>query len=116
MADVRKMLNEFHEGMGKVKETSGEQVQAFMNLLGKCDKEGKIDVKTKELISIGIALVIRCKYCIVFHTYKALEAGATKEEIMEAAMVAVTFGAGPSMTYTSTLLQDCIEEFSQDFE
>ena len=74
------------------------------------------DIFTKELISIGIALVIRCKYCIVFHTYKALEAGATKEEIMEAAMVAVTFGAGPSMTYTSTLLQDCIEEFSPDFE
>ncbi|MFW6026996.1 MAG: carboxymuconolactone decarboxylase family protein [Candidatus Woesearchaeota archaeon] len=114
--EPRKMLNEFNEGMGKVKETNTEQMEAFMNMLGKCDKEGVVDVKTKELISVAIALVIRCEYCIVYHVYNALKAGATKEEIMDAAMVAITFGAGPSMTYTATLLQECIEEFLSDFE
>ncbi len=115
MANPREMLNEFNQGMGKVKETSDEQVNAFMKLLGTCDKAGELDEKTKELISTGIALVIRCEYCVVYHVYKAFEAGATREEIMEAAMVAITFGGGPSMTYISTLLQDCIEEFAPDF-
>ncbi|AZO95787.1 carboxymuconolactone decarboxylase family protein [Iocasia frigidifontis] len=111
----REMLEAFHNGVGAVKETSGEQVNAFMNMLGACDKPGELDAKQKELISIGIALVIRCEYCIVYHVYEALKAGATKEEIMEAAMVALTFGAGPTLTYTATLLKDSIEEFAPDF-
>ncbi|TPB51090.1 carboxymuconolactone decarboxylase family protein, partial [Burkholderia pseudomallei] len=53
--------------------------------------------------------------CIVCHTYAALELGATREEIMEAAMVAVGFGGGPSMAYSATLLKDCIDEFEKDF-
>ncbi|MCX7885238.1 MAG: carboxymuconolactone decarboxylase family protein [Caloramator sp.] len=111
----REMLNEFMGGLQSVKDYSGEQVGAFMNLLGACYKPSKLDVKTKELISVGIAAYNRCEYCIVFHVYKALEAGATPEEIMEAAMVAVAFGGGPSMAYSVTLLKDSIEEFRKDF-
>lgn len=75
-----------------------------------------VDVKTKELISVAIAAYNRCEYCIVYHVYKAFEAGATKEEILDAAMVAVAFGGGPSMVYTSTLLKDSIKEFESDFK
>ncbi len=75
-----------------------------------------VDVKTKELISVAIAAYNRCEYCIVYHVYKAFEAGATKEEILDAAMVAVAFGGGPSMAYTSTLLKDSIKEFESDFK
>lgn len=116
MADPRKMLDEFHQGMGKLKETNGEQVEAFMNMLGACDKAGEVDEKTKELISVALAVVEKCKYCIVFHVHEALKAGATPGEIREAAMVGVTFGGGPAMTYTVTLLLESIEEFAPDFE
>ena len=47
---------------------------------------------------------------------KAYEAGATREEILEAAMVAVAFGGGPSMAYTVTTLKDAVDEFEHDFE
>ncbi|CCJ34254.1 MULTISPECIES: carboxymuconolactone decarboxylase family protein [Caloramator] len=111
----REMLNEFMGGLQVVSKSNGEQVGAFMNLLGAAYKPNAVDVKTKELISVGIAAYNRCEYCIVFHVYKALEAGATPEEIMEAAMVAVAFGGGPSMAYTVTLVKDSIEEFRKDF-
>jgi len=112
----KEMLKEFQNGLGAVQKTNGEQVKAFMNMLGACDKPGEVDAKTKELISIGIALVIRCEYCIVYHVYEALKAGATREEIMEAGMVALTFGAGPTMTYVTTLLKDSIAAFAPEFE
>lgn len=111
----REMLNDFMNGLQMVSKSNGEQVGAFMNLLGAAYKPNTVDVKTKELISVGIAAYNRCEYCIVFHVYKALEAGASPEEIMEAAMVAVAFGGGPSMAYTVTLVKDSIEEFRKDF-
>ncbi|WP_427337987.1 carboxymuconolactone decarboxylase family protein [Caloranaerobacter sp. DY30410] len=111
----REILNSFMEGLKEVSKTNEEQVNAFMNLLGAAYKPGAIDTKTKELMSVAIAAYNRCEYCIVFHVYKALEAGATREEIMEAAMVAVAFGGGPSMAYTVSLLKDSIDEFAPDF-
>lgn len=114
--DVREMLNDFTSGLGVLAETNGESVNAFMNLLGTNYAPGAVDVKTKELISVGIGAYNRCEYCIVFHVYKALEAGATREEIIEAAMVAVAFGGGPSMAYSVTLLKDAIDEFEKDFK
>ncbi len=113
--DVREMLNDFMNGLGELGETNGENVNAFMGLLGKTYEEGALDTKTKELISVGIAAYNRCEYCIVFHVYKALEAGATRAEIMEAAMVSVAFGGGPSMAYSVTLLKDAVDEFEKDF-
>ncbi|NWL87987.1 MULTISPECIES: carboxymuconolactone decarboxylase family protein [unclassified Paenibacillus] len=114
--DVRQMLNDFTGGLQELSGTNGESVNAFMNLLGTNYADGAIDTKTKELISVGIAAYNRCEYCIVFHVYKALEAGATREQIIEAAMVAVAFGGGPSMAYSVTLLKDSIDEFEKDFK
>lgn len=111
----REMLNAFMGGLQGVGETNGEQVGGFMGLLETYYKPGAIDTKTKELISVAIAAYSRCEYCIVFHVFKALEAGASRAEIMDAAMVAVAFGGGPSMAYSVTLLKDSIEEFAPDF-
>jgi AhpD family alkylhydroperoxidase len=113
--NVREMLNDFMGGLETLGQTNGEHVGAFMNLLGTTYKPGALDTKTKELISVGIGAYNRCEYCIVFHVYKAFEAGATSEEIMEAAMVSVAFGGGPSMAYSVTYLKDSIEEFKNDF-
>ena len=112
----REMLNDFTNGLQEVKKNNGEMVDAFMALLGTDYKAGAVDVKTKELISIAIAAYNHCEYCIVFHVYNAFKSGATKEEIMEAAMVAVAFGGGPSMAYTVTLLHDSVKEFEADFK
>ncbi|MBF9018394.1 MULTISPECIES: carboxymuconolactone decarboxylase family protein [unclassified Oceanispirochaeta] len=114
----REMLNDFVNGLGEFGEMKSTQgnVEGFMNLLETTYKEGDaIDPKTKELISIGIAVFSRCLYCIVYHTYKALEAGAKKDEILQAAMVSVAFGGGPAMAYSVTLLKNSIEEFEKDF-
>ena len=114
----REMLNDFVNGLGELGEmkTTGPNVEAFMNLLETTYKDDVLDPKMKELISIGIAVYNRCLYCIVYHAYKALEAGASKEEILQAAMVCVAFGGGPAMAYSVTLLKKSIEEFEGDFK
>ena len=113
--NVRQMLNDFVGGLENLGQTNGQMVEAFMGLLGASYEPKAIDLKTKELISVAIGCYNRCEYCIVYHTYKAFEAGATKEEILETAMVSVAFGGGPSMAYSVTLLKECIEEFENEF-
>ena len=113
--NVREMLNDFVNGLGILAETNEAQVSAFMGLLGSAYEPNHLDLKTKELISVAIGCYNRCEYCIVYHSYKAFECGATKEEVLEAAMVSVAFGGGPSMAYSSTLLKACVDEFENDF-
>ncbi|UUV19469.1 carboxymuconolactone decarboxylase family protein [Fusobacteria bacterium ZRK30] len=112
----RQLLDAFMGGLQDVGQTNEEHVNSFMGLLGAAYNPGALDTKAKELISVAIGIYNRCEYCIVFHAYKALEAGAKREEIMEAAMVSVAFGGGPAMAYSATLLKDSIDEFENDFK
>ncbi|MEW5825906.1 MAG: carboxymuconolactone decarboxylase family protein [Candidatus Bipolaricaulota bacterium] len=88
---------------------------SFSQFMGAVLKPGKLDLKTKELIALGMGLTARCKYCIGIHTQKALAAGATPEELWEVATVAVMMGGGPAMTYVAEL-QQAIEEFASEVE
>jgi AhpD family alkylhydroperoxidase len=52
-----------------------------------------LDLKTKELIAIGCSLVAKCEGCLEGHIKKALEIGATKQEISDAIVIAVGIAA-----------------------
>ena len=56
-------------------------------------KPSWLDLKTKELIAIGCSLIAKCQGCIEGHIKKALEVGATKEEISDAIVVAIGIAA-----------------------
>ena len=71
---------------------------------------GAISVKHKELIALAIAIAKRCDDCIAYHVHDALHAGATREEILEAAGVAVLMGGGPAMMY-SCRVYEALEQF-----
>lgn len=52
-----------------------------------------LDPKIQELISIAAALVAKCEGCLDGHMKKALELGATKEEISETICIAAAINA-----------------------
>jgi AhpD family alkylhydroperoxidase len=112
----REILNELMGGIGQLSETNPLLVKAFNDFGGAVLAEGAVNVKTKELISIGVSVYSRCEYCIVMHTYNALKAGANADEILEAGLVSSAFGGGPAFAYSITLLKQCIDEFSKDFQ
>jgi AhpD family alkylhydroperoxidase len=55
-------------------------------------KDGALSAKTKRLMAMSIAVRIECTSCIIFQTKLAVEAGATKREVVEAASVASAMG------------------------
>jgi AhpD family alkylhydroperoxidase len=66
---------------------------------------GALTMKEKEFIVLGIALATHCEPCILVHLEKALGAGATKAEILEACGVAVAMGGGATMACVPLVLK-----------
>jgi AhpD family alkylhydroperoxidase len=60
-------------------------------------KDGLIPPKYRELISLAVALTTQCAYCLDVHTAQAAKAGATREEVAEAALIAAAVRAGGTL-------------------
>ena len=59
--------------------------------------EGALDVKTKELIALSIAITRECDGCIAAHGRNLARLGATTEEVAEMIGVAITMNGGPGL-------------------
>lgn len=117
MINARATLNQFMEGVGKLSEMDEQFIGKFLDLDASAGTAGGvISEKTKQLIAIAIGVFKQCPYSICLHTRGAYEAGATRAEIIAAAEVAVTFGAGPAMATMATTLWAAIDEFEHDFD
>ncbi len=110
MAEMKKAIEDFQEAMKLLAKINPEVIRDFGKFMDSVLKEGYLDTKTKELIALGMAITARCKYCIGIHVEKALKAGATKEEILETATVAILMGGGPALTYIAEV-KKALEEF-----
>jgi AhpD family alkylhydroperoxidase len=58
-----------------------------------------LERKTKELLMLALACVLRCPHCTEEHIQGALDAGASKEEITEALLIAAVEGAGTQLAW-----------------
>jgi len=88
-------------------EALGEEVySSFTNLASEILKEGALSAKDKAIISLACSVAIRCEYCIKHHKQIALSAGATKNEILEAAAVAALVRMGSGLNAAAVLLDD----------
>ena len=91
--------NRIRTNMGAYGKASPDVMKSFQGLHHAAASDGVLDAKTKELIALSIAVVVRCDGCIAFHVHDAIEAGASREEIIEALDVAILMGGGPALMY-----------------
>ena len=92
-SDDLKILNEF-------KQLAPTEFSVFVGLdkiVGR--EDGAIPKKYRELIAIAVACTTQCPYCLDVHTRAAKRAGATREEVTEAAMLAAALRAGAAVTH-----------------
>jgi len=89
----------------RLKECTPDIARAFGGMFTAMMKEGALTVREKELIALGIGLVARCIPCINLHVEKCLKAGASRDQILEVAGVAVMMGGGPSFTHVPEIIQ-----------
>jgi len=112
---MEEKLAALKEGIGELSRRCPDEFKSFQRFLGSVLKDGKLDLKTKEFIALGIGLAVRCTYCIGLHVEGCYKAGATTDQIMEAATVAVVMAGGPAYTYIADLKQ-AIDLFKDKYE
>ena len=75
----------------------------FQEFYEACKEKSVLDKKTKKLLMLALASVFRCPNCTEEHIKEALDAGASKEEITEALLIAAVEGAGTQLTWAKNI-------------
>jgi AhpD family alkylhydroperoxidase len=113
MSEVRTIVQDFKKGMTALTAALPDTINPLAAFMGTAVKDGVLTCREKELVAIGVALYSQCRECVAVHCQKALDAGCTRQEILEAAAVAMVFGGGPVLASTATLLLDCLDAFEK---
>ena len=68
-------------------------------------REGALNVKTKEFISLGMSIMIMCDECILHHTIALYDLGCSREEFCECLETAITLQSCPGLKYSQLALE-----------
>jgi len=109
---MKAILNDFTQGLRDFGQQCPDVMQGFMGMLHPAFQDGAVAVKQKELIAVSLGVYTGNEHCISYHVHKAIECGASQQEILEAASVAVTFGGGPAIAHVLTSVQDALDAFA----
>jgi AhpD family alkylhydroperoxidase len=105
MDKTREYFAQSKTAVDKLRTEIPDTIQGFGSLFGKVMKDGALGVKEKELIALGIGVAMHCPPCIRSHVQKCLDHGATRQQILEAASVAVVMAGGPGYVHLPLVLE-----------
>ena len=92
--------------MREMRKLAPQDFNAWLNLTNVVGRaNGAIPRKYRELIAVAVACAVQCPYCIEAHSKAAKTAGATREEVVEAAFVASALRAGAAATHGAMALK-----------
>ncbi len=75
-----------------------------------CRSAGPLDAKCQDLIKLGIAIGANSRGAVMSSTRKAMESGATKDEIAHAVLLALTTTGFPNMIAALQWVDSVLEE------
>jgi len=87
-----------------------EVLSQFKKLGTTCREAGPLDAKCQNLIKLGIALGVNSRGGVMSSTRKALESGASREEIIHAVMLGLTTSGFPNMIAALNWVEEVISQ------
>lgn len=79
MMDWKQYKAQLMTGIGELKQLSPDSVNGYMTASGAGGKTNHLDAKTRQLISLAVAVTTRCDGCIAVHSAEAVKEGATRK-------------------------------------
>jgi len=102
---MRRATEELSETMKRLSTSPYREIlSAWRRFTAAAHADGTVSRKHKELIAVAISVVKGCERCISYHVRSAMGAGATTDEITEAAFVAVIMDGGPALAHMGAVL------------
>jgi AhpD family alkylhydroperoxidase len=108
---IEKIIKERNESDKKLKKLGSNVYNAFLNMEKQSYSDGSLKKVYKELIAVGISIVINCESCMEWHIKEAIKSGASGKQILEAIEVGIEMGGGPA-TVSSRFALKVLEYYS----
>ena len=105
MEDLVDVRDRNMENFAIYKSKMAEPGRLYVESVTEAYKDGAIKSKYKRLMALVGALVHGCEPCIYAQTDKAIEQGASVEEILEACTVAISLGGTMAGGQTTRIVQ-----------
>ncbi len=99
MDSARQIQDELRSPARALREDIPDVMKGFAELHAAAMKDGALSAKTKELISLAVAISKQCDGCIAAHARGAARTGATEAEVAETIGVAIVMNGGPGTVY-----------------
>ena len=108
--DYLELRNHLEERLTQFGREMPGPMSGFARLHKKAVEDGALSAKVKELMALAISIAVGCEGCIAYHTHDAIQAGATRPELLETISVGVMMAGGPGTIYAAHAL-DAVDQF-----
>jgi AhpD family alkylhydroperoxidase len=96
MDELKRITDRRNAAHKRLIELNSRTYKAFLEMEKATYADGALSKKDKELIAVGISVVIDCESCMQWHIEQSARAGATYEEVLQAVEVGIEMGGGPA--------------------
>jgi AhpD family alkylhydroperoxidase len=112
---IKKIINDRKDAHNTLLSKGSNVYKSFLDLEKNAYNAGTLSKMNKELIALGISVVINCESCVEWHLKQALNAGAEENQILEAIEVGIEMGGGPA-TVSSRFALKVLEYYTKGKE
>jgi AhpD family alkylhydroperoxidase len=109
----REVYQHLEEGLAQLSQELPGPFSGFARLHRKAMEDGALARKIKEMMALAISIVVGCEGCIAYHVHDAVDAGATRAELLDAVGVGLLMSGGPGSIYATHALE-AITQFLPD--
>ena len=107
------MKSDLKKALASLEEELPQVMHAFGALQTAATADGVLSARVKKLMMVAVTAALRCEPCLREQVRGAIALGARREEILEAAGVAILIGGGPTAAYCALHLIDELNQQDQ---
>ena len=111
MDKLREMTRRRKTTHAELVDADSKVYKAFLEMERAAFADGALPKKSKELIAVGISVVINCESCMQWHIEQAAKAGADRRQVLEAIEVGIEMGGGPATAHARFALEVMVDVF-----
>ncbi|WP_245631877.1 carboxymuconolactone decarboxylase family protein [Alicyclobacillus ferrooxydans] len=106
---VYETVNDYKEGLGWLANQLPDVGKQFLSFSAACFQDGEVSERHKHLMAMSIGIHTQDEYCILYHGSRAIELGASDQELLETIGVCAAFGGGAGLAQGITLVRDMMQ-------
>jgi AhpD family alkylhydroperoxidase len=113
MSKIEEITRKRKEAHSTLLSLNSKVYKAFLEMEKAAFTDGSLSKKVKELIAVGISVVMNCESCMQWHIEQAAKAGASAQDVLEAVEVGIEMGGGPATVSARFALEVMKDEYQE---